>query len=94
MDKCSRMILLMAGLLGLLAVLFPPFRQSNGQPTWGYLGSPPGVADWITWEEILPGHLRPAGIHWICLGLEAMAIGVLALTIWASMQDNGHHHRR
>ena len=92
MDKLERTTLRIAGILLVLAVLFPPFRLGNGQPQWAFIGTPPLVSSWVTWDEIIANNFRSAGIHWGFLVMELFVIAVLAVSIWVSMNDSTHHH--
>jgi hypothetical protein len=91
MGKIEKAILKIAGLLFFLSIVFPPFRLSNGQPQWGFIGDPPWVVDWRTWDAILANNFQRAGIHWGFLVIEMAVIAVMALTIWVSINDTGHH---
>jgi hypothetical protein len=92
MDKISRIILGITGLLLLTALIFPPFRLGNGQPRWSFIGAPPLVASWVTWDQILAKNFRQAGVHWSFLLMELAAIAVLGFFIWLSIDGNTHHH--
>jgi len=92
MDKIGRTILEIASLLLLAVLLFPPFRLGNGQPGWGFIGLPPTVNHWVTWDDVLANNFRPAEIHWGFLVMEVAAIAVMAISVWVSIQDDSHHH--
>jgi len=91
MDKLGRIMLKTVGCLLFLAILFPPFRLSNGQPSWGFIGSRPLVVHWITLDQIFSHNFRPAEIHWGFLVMEVAYILILAVSIWVSVHDDGHH---
>jgi len=91
MDKLGRIIIKTAVCILFLVFLFPPFRLSNGQPVWGFIGNPPRVVNWITLDEIFSHNFQPAEIHWGFLVMEVFYIVMMAVSIWVSIHDDGHH---
>jgi hypothetical protein len=57
-DRTGRIVLEIASLVILAAFLFPPFQLGNGQPEWGFIGRPPAVNQWVTWDEVLANSFK------------------------------------
>lgn len=92
MDRTGRIVLEIASLVLLAAFLFPPFQLGNGQPEWGFIGRPPAVSQWVTWDEVLANTFKAAKVHWGYLLMEVTAIVVMAFSVWVSTHDNSHRH--